>query len=159
MGRYCTVAPVSCSCSQMLTCLRCAPSQLPTLPSLQLSCLVIVQNNLKMAGRLPHQLLPKTCILLCLVLLSSRAQTTRGSACNIYALYSCIAYAKSTQVPSRACCNALEALGGGVLGSKCLCSLMTSQIANQYGVVPQYAIGMPYRCGIPVPWHETCNGE
>jgi hypothetical protein len=101
----------------------------------------------------------KACMVLFLAILSLGAQKTQGSACNIYALYSCIAYAKSMQVPSRACCNALASLGGGVMGSKCLCSLMTSQIANQYGVIPQYAIGMPYRCGMPVPWHEVCNGE
>ncbi|KAG0564426.1 hypothetical protein M758_8G105600 [Ceratodon purpureus] len=110
-----------------------------------------------MAERRPH-LVPKTYVLLFLVILSSGALKAQGSACNIYALYSCIAYAKSTQVPSRACCNALGSLGGGVMGSQCLCSLMTSQIAYQYGVIPQYAVGMPYRCGLPVPWHETCNG-
>lgn len=99
-------------------------------------------------------------MVLALILLSSGAPgMVQGSACNIYALASCLAYAKSSQVPSRACCNALVSLGAGALGSQCLCSLMTSQVGRQYGVIPQYAIGMPYRCGLPVPWHETCDGQ
>lgn len=100
----------------------------------------------------------KAGVLLILVILGSAAHGAQSSACNIYALASCLAYCKSTQVPSRACCSSLATLGDGAVGSECLCSLMNSQVARQYGVIPQFAIGMPNRCGIPVPWHETCNG-
>jgi hypothetical protein len=81
------------------------------------------------------------------------------AACNIYSLSSCLAYTKAAQTPSRPCCNAIAALGGGQAGANCLCSLMTSAIARQYGVNQQVAVGMPHRCGLAVPYHSVCNGE
>jgi hypothetical protein len=82
-----------------------------------------------------------------------------ASSCTIYAITECLEDINSYSAqPSQSCCTVMFALeSGGLKAVDCLCTAVTS--AGLYGVNPQSAIGMPHRCGLPVPHHTVCNSK
>jgi hypothetical protein len=81
-----------------------------------------------------------------------------AAACDITALEPCIDAAKQAMTPSVACCSSIASLGSGPTGVSCLCSLVISQTAKEFGVQFPVAIGIPQRCGLAVPPGAQCDG-
>jgi hypothetical protein len=106
------------------------------------------------------------CLGVVLVLASSTLEMcveAEGAAshCTIYAITESLEDVNSYSAqPSQSCCTEMFALeSGGLKAVDCLCTAVTSETAGLYGVNPQSAIGMPHRCGLPVPHHTVCNSK
>ncbi len=106
------------------------------------------------------------CLGVVLVLASSTLEVCveaegAASSCTIYAITECLEDINSYSAqPSQSCCTEIFALeSGGLQAVDCLYTAGTSETAGLYGVNPQSAIGMPHRCGLPVPHHTVCNSK
>ncbi len=106
------------------------------------------------------------CLGVLLVLASSSLEVCveaegAASSCTIYGITECLEDINSYSAqPSQSCCAEIFALeSGGPKAMDCLCTAVTSETARLYGVNPKSAIGMPQRCGLPVPRHAVCNSK
>ena len=88
------------------------------------------------------------------------ARTSEAAGCDIFQMMPCVAASRSSGVrPSTQCCSNVATMGRGIAGARCLCSLVSQPLARSQGVVPRIALGIPQKCGIPVPRGFTCQGE
>lgn len=98
---------------------------------------------------------------LCLSLLvaSEMVVSSEGAGCDVFQMMPCVAASKNGAVkPSSQCCSNVGNMGKGISGARCLCSLVSHPLAKSQGVVPRIALGIPQKCGIPVPRGFTCQG-
>ena len=110
------------------------------------------------AHRNLHQLAAALCLLL--LVASEMARTSEAAGCDIFQMMPCVAASRSSGVrPSTQCCSNVATMGRGIAGARCLCSLVSQPLARSQGVVPRIALGIPQKCGIPVPRGFTCQGE
>ncbi|KAG0620315.1 hypothetical protein M758_4G206500, partial [Ceratodon purpureus] len=98
----------------------------------------------------------------CLVMLlvtSEMVVTSEAAGCDIFQLVPCMAASKNAKVtPSKQCCTNIANMGKGLLGAKCLCSLLSHPLAKSNGVVPRIALAIPQKCRIAVPKGFICQG-